>query len=686
MKNPLLDDNDPRFFKPAQKEEYKKQPTFAGQLNSYCQEYSFPPLKWLPKYNFSKLQGDLIAGLVVGSMLIPQGLAYSQLAGLPPIYGLYANLGSAVGYTLFGTSNQIMYGPVALPSILTRVAIDSLGVPKDTPYYINCAYTLCILNGLVMFILGLLRAGKLASFLSGVVRSAFITASGTIIFFSQLKKFFGITSPKIDSENFLVKEGSVLMHIDSTNWETLVLASFCMIVLLLLKRYKQKIPKWIPGALILMILTIVLSYALNFKKYGIKILGDIPKGLPTFVNPLKFKNLSPDGSVGVLDLIIPAIEIAVISYIGAWALALKFADQHGYVVYPNQELIAQGIGNIASSPFQSQPVTASFSRSAVNNDMGAKTPLANLVVVTLIILTLEFLTPVFFYLPECVLAAIVMVSVKSLIDVAEVKYLWKVNKIEFCVWWITFGLTVGLGIQQGIIIGIVVSLLLSVYESSRSYMTITAPLISPHSPRDSPFVDVRRYNTNSRGISSMVVVRFDGPIFFANASRFRDSILKIVGKNNDKNIEEKHDKTKDIQNRIPKSASVPFNSKSPKPGLKKRSRVSSEDISEVQSMSNYSRERVFSFTRDSASAPSTLILDCSAIVRIDCTSLRIFSDMLDELDAADPQIQFVMAGILPAVYDTLSKANIIDRLKPNQLFFSVQDAFHYYQESVGINR
>jgi len=580
---------------------------------------------------------------------------------------LYANIGSAIGYSLFGTSRQVIYGPVALPAILTKIAIDSAGIPSGTSYYENFAFCLCFVNGLMLFIMGLLRVGALSNFLSATVRSAFITAAGVIIFLSQLKTFFGITGEAYDCQgkwycSSLVKEGSILMKLDTMNFPTFMLGFLSMVILLIKKQYKNKIPKWIPVALILMSITMLLSYLINFEDYKMKIVGDIAAGMPNLKNPLDFKNIAPDGKGGdyIGKVFQSALEIAVISYISAWSLAVKFAKDHGYTVSSNQELVAQGIGNMLSSPFQSQPVTASFSRSAVNDEMGAKTPMANIIVLVLVIFTLMLLTKVFYFLPKCVLAAIVMVSVKGLIDIPEVKYLWKVNKLEFALWWATFLMTIGLGISDGILYGIILSIVLSVYNSSSIYMTMVAPLATPTRRESSTFVDVSMYPTEKHEVPKLSIARFDGPIYFANSVRFGEMIRSVAEgrdpETTDVSIEMKNVKSDS------KAAVVPSDKEDSKNAGNQVAHVKLEEDPSV------------------GAADTIIVLDFSAVVSIDCTALHLLKEIIEEFADEKAHIKLVFAGILPSVYDAMDRAGIKEILKNDQFFFSVNDACDYYQK------
>lgn len=659
---------DPHFFNPG--ERAKVQKTWPQRFRSYLTEYSFPPKVWLPQYSLAKFRSDAVAGSVVGSMLIPQGLAYSQLAGLPPIYGLYANIGSAIGYSLFGTSKQVIYGPVALPAILTKIAIDSAGIEAGTPYYENFAFCLCFVNGLILFVMGLLRVGALSNFLSATVRSAFITAAGVIIFLSQLKTFFGITGSSLDCMgqwycSSLIKEGSILLQIDTMNFPTFLLGLLTMIILLVRKQYKSAIPKWIPVVLILMSITMLLSFLIDFEKYKMKIVGKIAPGMPSLINPLNFANIAPDGKGGdyIGKVFQSSIEIAIISYISAWSLAVKFAKDHGYTVSSNQELVAQGLGNMLSSPFQSQPVTASFSRSAVNDEMGAETPMANIIVLVLVIFTLMLLTPVFYFLPKCVLAAIVMVSVKGLIDVAEVKYLWRVDKVEFGLWWATFLMTIGLGISKGIMYGIVLSVMLSVYNSSSIYMTLVAPLSTPTRRESSTFVDVSMYPTEKHEVPKLSIARFDGPIYFANSVRFGE-MIRLVAQGKDP---EPTDVSIEMKDMAKNSAVIPQN----------RNSESVQDPNVIKTKHEKLEEDDSPHLDGSY---TIIVLDFSAVVSIDCTALHLLKDIIEEFAEEKAHVKLVFAGILPAVYDAMDRAGIKDILKNDQFFFSVNDACDYYQK------
>ncbi|MEZ4937476.1 MAG: solute carrier family 26 protein [Crocinitomicaceae bacterium] len=469
----------------------------------------FPILEWLPKYQKSWLSGDLSAGLTVGIMLIPQGMAYAMIAGLPAVYGLYAALFPQVIYAIFGTSRQLAVGPVAMDSLL--VASGLLAFAKTgSEEFILLAIVLAFMMGMFQLLLGIIRMGFLVNFLSKPVISGFTSAAAIIIALSQLKHLIGVNIPRNNKIHLLLNDAFLAM--DQIHWITLGIGLISIIVIKVLKKMLPKIP----AALVVVVLGTSIVALLEMDSHGVKIVGEIPKGFPSFAFPDLY-------NAPILDLIPIALTLSVIAFMEAFSVAKAIEEKHDdYEVDANKELIALGMSNIIGSLFQSYPTTGGFSRTAVSDQAGAKTGMYSIVSAFVVGLTLLFFTPLFYFLPNAVLAAIIMVAVFGLIDIKLPKYLWKHNKEEFFLLLITFGVTLSVGIVSGILVGVVVSLLLLVYRTSRPHMATLVRI------GDTAIYRNKNRFENAVDRPDVLVVRFDSQIYFGNQQFFKSELLKRI--------------------------------------------------------------------------------------------------------------------------------------------------------------
>lgn len=473
-----------------------------------------PILNWLPNYKKSHFSGDLAAGITVGIMLVPQGMAYAMLAGLPPIYGLYASIIPLVIYAIFGTSRQLAVGPVAMVSLLVASGVGAMA-ELGSDSFISLAILLALMVGVIQLIFGILRLGFLVNFLSHPVIAGFTSAAALIIGFSQLKHLFGLDIPRGKVHETIIE---LFQHIKEVNIPTLIIGAGSIILTLLLKKWNKKIPT----PLILVVLGLVSVYFLDLHLFGVAIIKDVPSGLPSIGIP------QLDGS-SILSLLPIALTISLVSYMESYAVAKAIQSKHkDYKIDPNQELVGLGVANIVGSFFSSFPVTGGFSRTAVNDQAGAKTGVAALISAAVVLMTLMFLTPYFYYLPKAVLAAIIMVAVFGLIDIKEAKHLWYKDKLDFSTFMITAIATLFIGIEPGIAIGVLISLMLVLYKISYPQLVELAQV-----PNSSSFRNVSRY-TDLKRSSNNLIIRFDSQLFFANCNSFKNSILDRVNQN--KNI------------------------------------------------------------------------------------------------------------------------------------------------------
>ena len=469
-----------------------------------------PLLDWLLKYKKEYLGGDLSAGITVGIMLIPQGMAYAMIAGLPPVFGLYAALIPQVVYGILGTSRQLSVGPVAMDSLLVASGLGALSL-SGIDEYVSMAIFLALFMGVIQFVLGMIRMGFLVNFLSKPVISGFTSAAALIIGLSQLKHLLGTQIERSNQIHILLL--NALKTIDQTNLIALGLGIAAIVLIKALK----KLNKRIPGALIVTVLGIVITYLFRLDQLGLSIVQEVPSGLPSFGVP----------SVGqdrISELFPIAMTLALIAFMEAISVAKAIEEKHRLnEVRPNQELIALGLSNVVASLFQSYPTTGGFSRTAVNDQAGANSTLASFISAAIVGLTLLFLTPLFYYLPNTVLAAIIMVAVFGLIDIQYPRTLLKNRKDEFALLIFTFAITLTVGIKEGILFGVLLSLLLLVYRSSSPHFAVLARV------NQSPYYrNVKRFADEVTIDPAILLFRFDGQLYFGNKDYFKTSLMTAI--------------------------------------------------------------------------------------------------------------------------------------------------------------
>ncbi|MEM9329585.1 MAG: solute carrier family 26 protein, partial [Bacteroidota bacterium] len=469
----------------------------------------FPILEWLPSYGREEFAGDWAAGLTVGVMLIPQGMAYAMLAGLPPIYGLYAATVPLIMYAIFGTSRQLAVGPVALVSLLTASGVGQFA-EVGSEEFIALTLLLSMLVGLIRFGMGLFRLGFLVNFLSHPVISGFTSAAALIIGLNQLKHLLGLDIPRSNQVHRILIDA--IGSLQAVHWPTLILGLGGILII----TQSKKLHRSIPGALIAVVFGILIVYGFDLHEAGVSIVGTVPSGLPGFEVP----RWSWSDAKALFPI---ALTISLIGFVESIAIARSIQLKHrNYEIDSNQELIGLGMANIAGAFFQSFPTTGGFSRSAVNDQAGAKTGMASLISASLMVLTLLFLTPLFYYLPNALLASVIMVAVFGLIDWREAWHLWRHDRRDFIMLTVTFVATLAGGIQEGILLGLVLSLGLVIYRSSDPHMAVLGRI-----PGTDIFRNVKRFPQVEID-EQVAILRFDAQLFFANINHFREEVDRLV--------------------------------------------------------------------------------------------------------------------------------------------------------------
>lgn len=495
-------------------------------MNSRSLASHIPLIHVVKGYKRDNLSGDLIAGVIVAIMLIPQGMAYALLAGLPPQHGLYASMLPLFLYGVFGTSRYLAVGPTAIISLLTAAGVGMLA-EVGSAEYIQLALTLALLIGLIQTAMGLFRAGFLVNFLSHPVLSGFSSAAAIIIGFSQIKSLLGISIPR--SEYFYEQVADIVRHLPDTNLTSLALGSTSILILLYFKyRLPTQLTHWqiassiatpiaksapllivVGGALVIVVFNL-------HETTGVQIVGDVPTGLP----PLTLPQFDLDVW---RTLIASAIAISFVGYMESISVAKSLASKRRQKIVPNQELIALGLANIGATLTGGFPVTGGFSRSLVNFSAGAQTTLASIITAGLVGISALFLTPLFFFIPKATLAAIILIAVTGLFDAKTMQRVWQYNKRDAAALFITFFSVLGLGIESGILVGATASLILFISRTSNPHVAIIGRLPNTHFYRNIERHDVQTW-------PDVALLRIDASLYFANTTLFEDTIASIVAR------------------------------------------------------------------------------------------------------------------------------------------------------------
>ncbi len=468
----------------------------------------FPSVAWLESFKKTSLQNDLQAGLTVGALLVPQGMAYALLAGLPPIYGLYASTLPLLIYALMGTSRQLSVGPVALDSLLVATGVGMLA-QAGSDQYLHLAILLALMVGVIQLLMSLLRMGFVINFLSQPVLTGFTAAVALIIAVSQIRHLLGL---QVDSEGgfFLTLKATVEVLLQFDIWTTLVGIGG---VVFLLAAKRLRLP--VPGPIALLVLSTVISALLSLESRGVKVVGKVPEGLPSlqFIVP----------SLEEIQTLFPlALTLACIGFMSAISIGKTFASRYGYRVNANTELRALGMSNLGSHLAGGFPVTGSMSRSAVNAGAGARTQMSTMVAAMVVILVLLFFTPLFYSVPIATLAAIILTSVIGLINIGEMRYLVKVKKVEGIVLLMTLLATLIFGVSTGLLAGIGSAMLLFIVVQTKPNASLLGRL-----PGTRIYRSLERH-PEAEPIHGLAILRIDASFYFANAEFLRDTLAEIT--------------------------------------------------------------------------------------------------------------------------------------------------------------
>ena len=477
-----------------------------------------PILTWARSYDGATLSADLLAAVIVTIMLIPQSLAYAMLAGLPPEVGLYASILPLVAYAIFGTSKTLAVGPVAVVSLMTASAVGQIAA-EGTADYATAAVMLALLSGVMLSAMGLLRLGFLANFLSHPVISGFITAAGLLIAVGQIRHILGVQG---GGEHFFDTALALLGQIGATNPVTLAIGLGALAALYwarkglapilmrlgLSKLAAQMLAKAAP--ILIVAVTSLLSWGFGLAEKGLRIVGDVPAGLPLPALPRL--------DLGLIETLwVPALLISVVGFVESVSVAQTLAAKRRERIEPDQELIGLGAANLASGLAAGFPVTGGLARSVVNFEAGARTPAAGVFTAIGIAFAAMFLTPALYYLPQAVLAATIILAVLTLVDFRSLNRSFRYSRPDFVAQMATILVTLGFGVEAGLIAGVSLSIGLYLWRSSRPHMAIVGQV-----PGTEHYRNIERHEVLT--CEDVLSIRVDESLFFANARALEDRI------------------------------------------------------------------------------------------------------------------------------------------------------------------
>jgi high affinity sulfate transporter 1 len=475
-----------------------------------------PILSWLPRYDRSWLAVDIIAGLTLWGLVVPEAMAYAGIAGLPPQAGLYTLLAALLVYALLGTSRHLVVQATSATAALLASAVAAALVAtaavtaSDPETYQAYASAFVLVTGLVFLAAGLARLGFITQFLSKPVMDGFVMGLAIFVAVGQLNKLFGVPKPE---GNTVEKLLGIIQELPQANWVAFAVGAAALALLFLLPRWNKKIP----AGLVVLFGAIGLSAALDLNgTYGVEIVGTLPQGLPTLTFPQV-------PITTYLAMVLPAMGVLLVAYSEALGVAHEFADKHGYEVNADQELNAHAAANLVSSLFGGMLAAGSMSASAVKEGAGARSQVTNLVTWVVTIITVLFLTPLFTTLPEAVLAALIIHAVWHIIASRKLQKLRLASRVEFWFGVLALAGVLFIDVLEGMIIGVVASLVFVIYRSSRPHVSSLGRV--PGVP--GAYSDLGRHPENT-SVPGVLIVRVDAQLYYANALTVRDRVKAMI--------------------------------------------------------------------------------------------------------------------------------------------------------------
>ena len=468
-----------------------------------------PILQWLPRYNWKQwIRVDIIAGITLWGVVIPEGIAYAGLAGMPVQSGLYTIIAALVLYAIFGTSRQLAVVATSASAVMLASTIAALN-PPDHSTYLALAAALVLIVGIIFVLSGILRLGFITNFISRPVMEGFIFGLAIFIIVKQLPKLFGIAHGGGNSFEQMVY---LFNHLGETKLLVLLIGFSTLALLFTM----HKLSKRIPTGLVVLAVGILASIVFNLSSHGVAIVGNIPAGLPSLGLP----QVKPGD---LLALLPSALGMTLILFSEGLGAADAFASKHDYEVKPDQELVAYGFANIGSGMLGGLAAGGSLSQSSVNDSAGAKSSISLLVAAALGLITIIALTPLFTALPEVILAAIIIYAVTHLMKLRRMQWFYKIDRVEFFLGMVALLGVLILDVLPGLAVAVLFSIIVIIYRSSRPYGSVLGQI--PGDP--GAYSDIQRHQKN-KTIPGLIIFRFNSPIYFANASLFHSRIKELI--------------------------------------------------------------------------------------------------------------------------------------------------------------
>jgi SulP family sulfate permease len=472
-------------------------------------ETHLPIVAWGRQYQASWLSRDLVAGLTLWGLVVPEGMAYAGIAGMPPEAGLYTAMAALVAYAIFGSSRQLVVVGTSATAALLAGTVAALN-PEDAKAYAAYAAALVLLVGVLFVLAGLAKLGFIAQFLSRPVMEGFVLGLAIFVAVGQLNKLFGVEKGE---GNVPQKLWHVVTKLDEANWWSFAVGIVALAALFLLPR----LSKSLPGGLVVLAGGILLSASLDLSgNHGVEVVGTLPTGLPS--------PGFPGVDAGVLWTLVPAaIGIMLVSYSEALGVAGSLASKHGYDIDPNQELLAHGVANLASGSLGGLVAGGGMSSSAVNDGAKARSQVSGLCAAVLVVVTVLFLTPIFKDLPESVLAALIIHAVSHLMNVSSLRRIRRIAPAEFWMGVLALAGVLLIDVLEGLVIAMLASLLLVIYRSSRSSVTALGRV-----PGSENLFTALGRNPDAVPLDGVLIIRTDEPVYYANAISNRDTVRELV--------------------------------------------------------------------------------------------------------------------------------------------------------------
>jgi len=470
-------------------------------------ENIIPAISWLKNYKTSYLYFDFISGINLGVSMIPKAMAYALVAGLPPIYGLYASFVAPLVGILFGSNRLLFTGPVGVMTVLVMSALSPIAEPQS-PEYIGMAAMLTVLVGVIILTIAMLRLTFILQLISHAAVIGFVNAAALIITATQLTHIFGIEIPH--REYMIMTFYEIAAHLSETN---LVVLGISIVALVSMIAIHRRFPK-LPEIIIVLVPLTLITYAFNLEQYGVEVVGSLPQGVPTPTIPT-------EGLGRLATLIAAAPVIAIVGMTETYSISKIVARNTKQNVDYDQEFRGQGLANLLTSLFQGYPVCGSFSGTSVNWSSGARTGMSIIIFSFLVLLSITVLTPIFYYLPMLMLAAIVILAVMKLFKPRQLLEIYRINRYDGMVAMVTFAASLIIKPDEGIIVGIVLALALYVWTTMHTGVYVVTR------DRETGYF-VTRKRANKHHCRQFVMLKPEGPFVYMNTEVMRDRILRMV--------------------------------------------------------------------------------------------------------------------------------------------------------------